>query len=184
MKTLKKRKRQGKTSYKKRLELLKSGFSRVVIRKTNKYINIQFISSNEAKDNIIIGISSRDLLKYGWPKEKEGSLKSILASYLTGYLAGKKMLNKENNKFILDIGLQRNVHGGRIYSALKGIIDAGVHIAHSKDVFPSDERIKGKHLKHQFEKEFQSIIGILEKIPKQPLEKVAKQELKIKPNKN
>ncbi len=166
MKTLNKRKRQRKTNYRKRFKLLKAGLSRVVIRKTNKYINIQFVSSYEAKDKVIIGVSSIDLLKYGWPKEKKGSLKSIPASYLTGYLAGKKTLNGKRDKFILDIGLQRNVHGGRIYAALKGVIDSGVNIAYNKDVFPSDERIKGKHLNYQFEKEFQLILNSLEKIKK------------------
>ena len=89
MKTIRKRRKQGKTNYLKRIKLLKSGKPRVVFRKTNRYIIAQYIISKEAKDSISIGINSKILLNYGWPKEKMGSLKSLPASYLTGYLMGK-----------------------------------------------------------------------------------------------
>tara|TARA_Y100000310_G_scaffold242508_1_gene246667 strand:+ start:213 stop:701 length:489 start_codon:yes stop_codon:yes gene_type:complete len=147
LKTPKKRKRERKTSYSKRFGFLKSGLSRVVVRRTNNYLNVQLVESDEAKDKVILSVSSRDLLKEGWPKEKKGSLKSVSAGYLTGYLAGKKILEKEKGKVILDIGLQRNKAHGRLYAVLKGLVDAGVDIAHDASVFPKDERVEGKHLK-------------------------------------
>jgi large subunit ribosomal protein L18 len=156
LKTPKKRKRERKTSYSKRFGFLKSGLARVVVRKTNLYLNVQLVESDEAKDKVILSVSSRDLLEHGWPKEKKGSLKSIPASYLTGYLAGKEIIKKEKGKVILDIGLQRNKAHGRLYAVLKGLVDAGVDIAHSTDVFPSDERIDGKHLK-ELESKIQEI---------------------------
>ena len=147
LKTPKKRKREFKTSYSKRFGFLKSGLNRVVVRRTNLYLNVQLVESHEAKDVVLVSVSSRDLLKNGWPKEKKGSLKSIPAAYLTGYLAGKRMLEKSKGKVILDIGLQRNKPNGRLYSIMKGLVDAGIDIAHDEKVFPHGERIEGKHLK-------------------------------------
>jgi len=145
-----KRKRQGKTDYKARKEFLKSGLPRIVIRKTDRYLVAQYTESNEAKDKVIIAVSSRDLLKHGWPKNKKGSLKSVPAAYLTGKLLGKQI--KDKGKVILDTGLQRNVAGSRIYAVLKGLIDTGVNIPHNEKAFPSEERIKGKHLNEDIQK--------------------------------
>ena len=94
MKTLKRRRKEYKTDYKKRFGLLKSGVPRIVFRKTNKYVSAQYVTSKEAQDKVILGISSKNLIKYGWPEISKGSLKSITASYLTGYLVGKKILSQ------------------------------------------------------------------------------------------
>ena len=95
MKTLKKRRRQYKTDYANRLELLKSEKPRIVFRKTNSYIIAHYVVSKEAQDKTQIGISSKHLLKYGWPEKFKGSLKSIPAAYLTGYLIGKQIISKK-----------------------------------------------------------------------------------------
>jgi len=144
MKTVRKRRLKNKTNYKLRIGMLKSGKPRVVVRKTNKYIIIQYVESMEGKDNIKFGISSRELLKNGWPEENKGSLKSISAAYLTGYLFGKKMPKEE---VIFDFGLERNIHGSRIYAVLNGLVDGGAKIAYDKKVFPKEERVIGEHLK-------------------------------------
>jgi len=156
MKTLKKRKNQRKTDYKRRLLLLKSGKPRIVARKTNKYITLSYVESKEAKDKIIHATTSKDLLKHGWDKEKSGSLKSITASYLTGLLLANKIKGKEA---IFDTGLNRNVKKSRIYAALKGLVDGGVKINCDKKIFPEEDRIKGKNLKNKinFEKIKQKI---------------------------
>ncbi|MFA5019471.1 MAG: 50S ribosomal protein L18 [Candidatus Pacearchaeota archaeon] len=145
-KTIRKRRKEGKTDYKQRLGLLKSGSMRIVVRKTNSYIIIQYVKSTEAKDKIIIGVSSKELLKNGWPNELKGSLKSIPAAYLTGLLIGKKITAKEkDSRAIADLGLEKSVSGSRVYAALKGIVDAGVKVNIGKNVFPDEERISGKH---------------------------------------
>ena len=95
MKTLKRRRREGKTDYLKRLKLLKSEKPRIVFRKTNKYIIGQYVKSEEARDKVIFNVVSKELFKYKWPKEFQGSLKSISASYLTGYLIGKEIKKKK-----------------------------------------------------------------------------------------
>jgi large subunit ribosomal protein L18 len=162
MRTIKRRRREKRTDYKARLILLKSKLPRIVIRKTNKYIITQYVKSKEAQDYVLITVNSKELLKYGWKKEKEGSLKSIPASYLTGLLLGNKIkkIEKEKNKVILDLGLIRNIKKSRIYAVLKGLIDAGIEINYKKDVFPDGKRIKGEHLKNKidFEKIKENIL--------------------------
>ena len=163
MKTQKRRRKQGKTDYKKRMNLLKGLRPRVTFRKTNRYLVVQYILSNEAQDKIVFGITSKKLLKYGWPKNFEGSLKSIPASYLTGYLFGKIILEKKLKEPIIDFGMLRTLHKSKIYSFLKGIIDSGIKIQCDKEIFPEEERIKGKSLKEDFSKEFEKIKLNIEK---------------------
>ena len=146
MRLQKKRRRQGKTDYKLRMGLLKSGMERIVIRKTNKQIIIQQVASHEAQDKVINGISSNSLLKIGWDEKYKGSLKSIPAAYLTGLMLAKK-IGKTDKEFILDIGRATHVKGGRIYAAVKGLVDGGVKIRVDEKVFPTPERIEGEHLK-------------------------------------
>ncbi len=149
MKTLQKRRKQHKTDYLKRLNLLKSGIPRIVFRKTNKYIISQYVESREAKDKILIGLSSKELLKYGWPKEATGSLKSLPASYLTGYLIGKKILKEKLKQPILDIGMIRALYKNKVYAFLKGLIDSGIEINCKEEAFPEESRIKGEHMKEK-----------------------------------
>lgn len=141
MKTIRRRRREAKTDYKSRLALLKSGKARLVIRKSNKYITAQIVETDIAQDKTIAKASSKDLLEKGWPSEKLGSLKSLQAAYLTGFLLGKKLKGKMEN-VILDIGLNRNVSGSRIFSLVKGAADAGIDVTFNKKIAPSDERLK------------------------------------------
>ena len=142
MKTVKKRRKQNRTDYLGRLKLLKSGKPRVVFRKTNKYIIAQYVTSKQAQDKIIFGVNSKDLMKHGWKKES-GSLKSIPASYLTGYLIGKQIIKKGLETPIVDFGMVRVLHKTKTYAFLKGLIDSGVEIKCEKG-FPDEEKIKGK----------------------------------------
>jgi len=141
MKTVRRRRLENKTDYKSRLALLKSGKPRLVIRKTNKYILMQVVESEVAQDKPILTVSSKELLSKGWSKENSGSLKSLPASYLTGFLLGKKLNGKIKN-LVLDTGMYRNTGKSRLYSALKGAVDAGLEIPHSKDIFPEEEDLK------------------------------------------
>ncbi|MBS3072710.1 50S ribosomal protein L18 [Candidatus Pacearchaeota archaeon] len=148
MRTVRKRRNENKTDYKLRIGLLKHGKPRIVIRKTNKYLTAQYVQSQNAKDKVLISVTSKDLVKHGWPKELSGSLKSIPAAYLTGYILGKKIIDKyKESGSILDTGLYRNIHGSRIYALVKGIIDSGVSIPHNEKIFPSEDRLNGKNMK-------------------------------------
>jgi len=143
-----KRKQQRKTNYKKRINLLKSGRDRIVIRKTNTHLLIQKISFDSKGDHVTLTVNSSELEKYGWSRAL--SFKNISACYLTGYLFGKKVMvspaGSGNQEGILDLGLHIPKKGSRLYAALKGIIDAGFSIPCSNDVFPPEERIAGKHI--------------------------------------
>lgn len=136
-----------KTDYKARLALLKGGFPRFVVRKTNKYIIIEVVESREAKDFAICYANSKELKKYGW----NISFKNIPASYLTGFLAGVKAKKSGVIKAVADLGLQRSTRGSKLYAAVKGAIDAGLEISCSKDIMPGQERIEGKHLKQKID---------------------------------
>ena len=155
MRTQKKRRKQGKTDYKLRLNLLKSGLPRIVIRKTNRYLIVQLVESVEARDKIIAGVTSKDLIKQGWDEKYSGSLKSVPAGYLTGLLMAKKI--KDKKKIILDLGMQRTIPGNRIYSVVKGLVDGGVNLNVNEKVFPSEERIAGKHLKQEIQDLIKSV---------------------------
>lgn len=137
----KKRKLERKTNYNKRLILLKGNSLRLVVRKTNKQIIMQIIESKLAQDKILYSVNSKELLKHGWPKDKEGSLKSLAASYLTGLLLGKKA-KELKQKIILDTGLIPSTKGSRIYAAVKGFADSGIEISFNEKIIPGDEMIK------------------------------------------
>ena len=162
MKVDKRRRRENKTDYLNRLKLLKGGSPRIVFRKTNKYIIAQYVTSKEAQDKIEFGISSKDLIKHGWPKEFSG-LKTIPASYLTGFLIGKKIVKEKLETPIVDFGMLRMLHKTKVYSFLKGISDAGIKINCKEEIFPSEDRIKGKHMKKDFSKIFDEIKSNIEK---------------------
>jgi len=162
MRVDKRRRREHKTDYHKRMNALKSGRPRITFRRSNQYIIAQYISSSQAQDKVEFGVSSRDLLKYGWPQEKKGSLKSIPASYLTGFLIGKRAVQKEGSP-IVDFGLQRVLHKTKTYAFLKGLIDAGMQVPAEEELFPSEDRLNGKHLKNDFSRSFEEIKSDIEK---------------------
>jgi len=137
-----KRKRKGKTNYKKRLKLLVSNKLRLVIRKSLGNIIIQIIEYNPKGDRVICSSHSRELEKFGWNLDKS----NLPASYLTGLLLGKKAKEKKVKEAVLDIGLNPSTKGSRIYAALKGTIDAGLNVSHSKEILPKEERIRGEHI--------------------------------------
>ncbi|MBI5803187.1 50S ribosomal protein L18 [Candidatus Pacearchaeota archaeon] len=163
MKTQKRRRKEFKTDYSKRLNLLKGERPRIVLRKTNRYVIGQYVTSKETQDKVEIGLTSKDLLKYGWPKEFSGSLKSNPASYLTGFLMGKKISKTKKEVPIFDIGMTMAIKKSKIYSFLKGVVDAGVKIPHDKSIFPEESRISGKNLKKDFSADFDKIKLNIEK---------------------
>ncbi len=149
MKINKRRKREYKTDYLKRIKFLKSNSPRVVFRKTNKYLIAQYTTSKEAKDKIEFGLTSKELLKFGWPKEFSGSLKSISAAYFLGLLMSKKIKEKKLQKPIIDFGMIRMISKTKTYGFLKGLKDGGIDISCKKELFPEENRIKGEHLKNK-----------------------------------
>ena len=144
------RRREKKTDYKQRLGLLKSKKLRLIVRRRSKSFIIQLVEFKNSSDITISSVSSKDLIKLGW-KHNPGNTPS---AYLLGLIIGTKNQGKEA---ILDIGLQKSVKGSSIYAAAKGAIDGGIKIKISKEIFPTEERISGKHISDDVEKNFNEI---------------------------
>ena len=153
MKTQQRRRKAHKTDYGKRIKLLKSEKPRIVFRRTNRYIIAQYVESIEAKDKVIIGMSSKNLLKLGWPEKNKGSLKSIPASYLTGYLIGKEIKSKKLEEPVVDFGMLRTKHKTKPHAFLKGLVDSGIEIKTQEKTFPEEERLMGESLKEKIDVE-------------------------------
>ncbi len=136
------RRREGKTDYRKRLKLLLSGKPRVVVRKSNKYIRIQLVLADKLGDKTVVSVISSELKRYNYT----GGGCNTPAAYLTGLLFGKRAKEAGFHEAILDIGLHIPTYGSKVYTALKGVCDSGMELAHDPSVFPPDERISGKHI--------------------------------------
>lgn len=152
------RKREGKTNYKKRMAYLSSGLPRLVIRRSLRNVIAQVVIYEQKGDKIAAASSSQELKKLGW--KLSGS--SLPAAYLVGYLVGKKAKDKKINEAILDLGLYRPIKGSKLYAALKGAVDAGLNVPHDNTVMPKQERIDGKHIsehkKIDVKKQFDEIL--------------------------
>ncbi|MBW3001790.1 50S ribosomal protein L18 [Candidatus Woesearchaeota archaeon] len=156
----KRRKREGKTDYKKRLNLLMSKKHRLIIRKSLKNLSLQVVEFAPAGDKVVLSVNSHDIQKLGW----KANSNNLPAAYLCGYLLGTKALAKKIKDCILDLGMQSSVKKGVLFAALKGVVDAGLNVPHSENVFPEEKRIKGEHIadyakslkenKEKYEKQF------------------------------
>ena len=147
------RKREGKTDYKKRLHLLKSRKPRLVIRITNTQFIAQIVTYNPEGDNVHVTITGKNLEEQGW----EYATDSIPAGYLTGVLVAKAAKEHDISEAVLDIGLHTPHRGGKIFSALHGAIDGGLDIPANSDVFPSKERQRGAHIDETLATDFDEI---------------------------
>jgi large subunit ribosomal protein L18 len=136
------RKREGKTDYRKRLKMLISGTPRLVVRRTNKNIIVQVVEYADAGDKVIATANSTELKKLGW-KYATGN---IPAAYLTGMILAYKAKKKGTTNAIVDLGLQSSKAKSRIYAAVKGAIDGGLKIPASEEMFPPADRLSGKHI--------------------------------------
>jgi len=136
------RKREGKTNYKKRLKFLLSNKPRLVVRPSLKNIVVQIIEYHPKGDQTIISAHSRELEKFDWKFSKG----NIPAAYLTGFLLGKKAAKKKIKESILDLGLHTSTKGSRIFACLKGVVDAGIKVPVSEEILPSKERVSGQHI--------------------------------------
>merc|ERR1719476_1033116 len=133
---------------------------------------------------VVAQATSAELTKFGIP----AGLKNYAAAYCTGLLVARRVLKKfgldeafagkeeidgedyhvedeENDqrpfKCILDVGLQTTAAGHRMWGALKGAVDGGLHIPHSNNKFPgfkpSEE--KGKEPEYDAEAHKEKIFG-------------------------
>ncbi|MEM3401904.1 MAG: 50S ribosomal protein L18 [Candidatus Hadarchaeales archaeon] len=136
------RKREGKTDYRLRLKLLKSGKPRLVVRPSSKHSSAQVVRASSIGDVVVASAHSKQLQKYGW----KGGTANIPAAYLVGLLCGKRAAKAKVGECVLDMGFHVPVKGGKIFSLVKGAIDGGIAVNCSEDVFPDEGRIRGEHI--------------------------------------
>ena len=158
------RKRQGRTYYKKRLKILLSRKHRFVVRKSLKNFYASVVEYSPNGDKVLLTASSKSLSGFGW----KGNTGNLSSAYLIGLVAGKKALEKGIKEAIFDIGFNNSVKGSRLYAALAGAIDSGLKIPFNPEVLPAKERIAGEHIvkhaqllknnKQNYEKQFSDYI--------------------------
>eukprot|EP01055_Gregarina_sp_Pseudo9_P001715 Gregarina_sp_Pseudo_9__1714@NODE_2162_length_1120_cov_324_975023_g1991_i0_p1_GENE_NODE_2162_length_1120_cov_324_975023_g1991_i0NODE_2162_length_1120_cov_324_975023_g1991_i0_p1_ORF_typecomplete_len318_score96_66Ribosomal_L5e/PF17144_4/2_4e73Ribosomal_L18_c/PF14204_6/6_8e03Ribosomal_L18_c/PF14204_6/3_3e28Ribosomal_L18p/PF00861_22/0_0065Ribosomal_L18p/PF00861_22/8_8e02Ribosomal_L18p/PF00861_22/6_3e02Linker_histone/PF00538_19/3_3Linker_histone/PF00538_19/1_4e02DUF1104/PF06518_11/0_16DUF1104/PF06518_ len=160
------RRREGKTDYQARRNLCRQEKSkyntpkyRFVVRFTNKRVICQIAYATLQGDIVVAAADSTELSRYGMPV----GLTNYAAAYATGLLCARRCLKslkldevcvgkaeadgeeyhieedeteRKPFKAILDIGLVRTTTGNRVFGALKGAADGGIHIPHSNKRFP------------------------------------------------
>ena len=152
------RRRKGITNYRKRLALLKSGIPRAVVRFSNAKVSIQIIEFANEGDKVLATANSNDITGMGW----KGSKTNIPVSYLSGMLAAKRAVKAGISSAVLDIGRVTPTSGGRAFATLKGLVDGGLEVPHSEDLFPDDGRISGAHISDKMSKDFEKIMKKIE----------------------
>jgi len=177
------RRREGKTDYQARRKMVKqpkykynAKKYRLIVRFTNAKVICQIAYATIQGDVVICQANSAELPKYGVPVGH----KNYAAAYCTGLLIARRVLKKfeldgmfkgkeeadgedfhiedEDNdrrpfKCILDVGLQRTCVGHRMWGALKGAVDGGLHIPHNNKLFPGYKPAEEKGQDPEYEAE-------------------------------
>ena len=136
------RKREGRTNYNKRLQLLVGREHRVVIRKSLKSVLVQIVDYLPDGDKVIASAHSRELKKYGLPYNNS----NIVVAYLTGLLCGVKVQKAGIKSGIVDFGLQKAHPKGKLMAVVKGLADSGFKVPVNENAVPDEDRINGKHI--------------------------------------
>ncbi len=152
------RRREGKTDYRRRQRLLRGDSPRAVVRKTLNQTLVQIVEAEANGDHVVASARSLDLKEHGW----DAGTGNVPAAYLTGYLAGRRAVAKGIKDAVLDIGLQEPTKGGRVFAALQGLVDAGVKVPHSKEILPAKARLRGEHIGEAVAKSFDAVKAKLE----------------------
>jgi len=162
----KRRRREGKTDFQARRKMIRQDKNkynnkkyRLIVRFTNSKVICQVAYATIGGDKIISQATSTELTKYGVPVGH----KNYAAAYCTGLLIARRTLKKFGQddkikgkeeldgeeyhveeedtdvrpfKCILDVGIRRTQQGARMWGALKGAADGGLHVPHSAKNFP------------------------------------------------
>jgi large subunit ribosomal protein L18 len=150
------RRREGKTDYAKRLALVKSGLPRMVVRRSNKDIVVQFVEFDANGDKTLLTVNGAKLKKnFGFPAKRNS-----WTAYLAGLYAGKLAMEKGVKSFVLDMGRYTASKGSMLFAALKGATDAGLESDFNEEMVPSDKlENPPDEMKSSFEKAKKSISG-------------------------
>ncbi len=136
------RKRKGRTDYRHRLKLLRSGKPRLVTRISLKHVIAQVMRAAPAGDMTLVSAHTKHLEKFGW----KAYASNIPAAYLVGLLCGYRAVKAGVKECTFDIGMHDPVPRAKIFAVLKGALDAGLHIPHDEGILPKEDRINGTHI--------------------------------------
>lgn len=176
------RRRECKTDYHARRKMVKQPKNkynckkyRLIVRFSGTKLVMQIAYATIRGDMIVAQAQSTELAKYGIPV----GYKNYAAAYCTGLLIARRMLkslgldtikgkeevdgedfhieDEENErrpfKCILDVGMQRTVVGHRMWGALKGAVDGGLHVPHSNKSFPGFKPAEEKGQEPEYDAE-------------------------------
>ncbi len=136
------RKREHRTDYRLRMELLKSKKPFFIVRRSNRYITISISVPAIGGDKTLFTVSSKELAKkYGWI-----GLKNTPAAYLTGLLAGKKALEMGVKEAVVNLGYAWSKRASIPFVAAMGAVDAGMEIPIGEKAMVDESRIRGEHI--------------------------------------
>merc|ERR1711865_150096 len=150
----------------------------LIVRFSNSKVICQVAYTTIAGDKVICQATSTELTNFGIPVGH----KNYAAAYATGLLIARRMLKKfgldqtfkgakEINgeeyhveeeedgdekkpfKVIFDVGLQRTCVGSRLWGALKGAADGGLHVPHSAKNFPGFKPAEEKGAESEYDAE-------------------------------
>jgi large subunit ribosomal protein L5e len=139
---------------------------RLCVRRTNRRIIASVIYATIQGDRTMCQADSQELRRYGIT----AGLTNYAAAYATGLLVARRLLTLKNMAKIyegqvkvdgklfsvwddikedrrpfkanLDVGLVRTTTGNRVFGAMKGACDGGLHVPHSEKRFPGFKIIK------------------------------------------
>ncbi len=151
-----KRRREGRTNYKRRLELVKSGKPRLVARTRSRTAIAQITLFDPNGDKCVVTSSSTELRKFGY----KGNTGNVPAAYLTGLLCALKAKQKGISEAVFDLGNQKKSR--RLFAILKGSVDAGLNIPHGEIKVP-EEMILGTHIASWASKAKDPIFSLVKK---------------------
>jgi large subunit ribosomal protein L5e len=150
---------------------------RLIVRFTNSRIICQVAYATIIGDKIVAQATSTELTKYGVPVGH----KNYAAAYCTGLLIARRTLKKFGQdemikgkaeldgedyhveeeeetdkkpfKVILDVGIRRTCVGARMWGALKGAADGGLHVPHENKNFPGYKPAEEKDADPEYDAE-------------------------------
>ena len=152
------RRREGRTDFRRRLKLLKGGLPRAVVRRSLQNTTVQIVEYDSHGDNVIACAFSKELRQHGWT----AGTGNVPAAYLTGLLAGKRAKSKGVTSAVMDIGLSSPTPGSRVFASLKGLLDSGIEIPHDEGVLPKPDRLQGSHIGENVMQAFKEVKSKLE----------------------
>lgn len=179
----KRRRREGKTDYQARRKMVRQDKNkynnkkyRLIVRFTGRKVICQVAYATIAGDKIVAQAISTELSKFGIPVGH----KNYAAAYATGLLIARRTLKKfgldetfkgkeeidgdeyhvedeETDqrplKCILDVGIRRTCVGARMWGALKGAADGGLHVPHNTKNFPGYKPAEEKGAEPEYDAE-------------------------------